>query len=565
MDFTQIETYLEDLWLYNLISHEQFVEDPNMDDFLFDYKGSLVEQVIIQEMTYYILSLGGRANDATRVKEAIESNEDFVTSTDPLVKYFLIGIDLWQEYIYLNNDENERIFEIQKEVKTLYDQIFKLYSNDKSKLKYLVPYYAIIGTLYRKYGFFKNATILEQGFEFSITLDNPLYIVISYFNVRELFEDTYKIEKAIELGFRCIDILKALNAPLYEAFVIFLVASLEYKTGNIPNSINLIEKAKNLYDSPGYRTNGSALNGQIICHNQLGRIYSMIGNMTEAFNNYTEALLLYRTISGRKNPSLLSNLGEFYAYKGDYENSISFQLEALEIRKQRDFSSSNQIPLAESYFILLRLYIYFNNLNEAEKYLNDLAEITKHWHDKIIWTQYKLGTALLLKENKTMHDYVKAQELLNEILNNPIASIELTTTAMIVSIEISLVEYKYFHTKENLDHLQQKIEFLKKFSLENNSPLISIKAMILQGKLEIVNSHLDKAEELFSESLQLAEKQNLHDLTQEIESELKVLNDELIKTRELFYSNFNIRTKIEELELEKYLDEIQTILRLFRK
>ena len=90
------------------------------------------------------------------------------------------------------------------------------------------------------------------------------------------------------------------------------------------------------------------------------------------------------------------------------------------------------------------------------------------------------------------------------------------------------------------------------------------KILILQGKLEIVEGDLEKAEKLFIESLQKAKKQNLMNLIEEIKNELAKLNDELLKAKTIINTNINIKKRIEELELEKYVEDIQEVLGLFR-
>ena len=565
MDFSDIEANYEDLWLYHLISHKEFVEyEDQIPESEIIQNISLQQQVLILEMSYYISTLGGLQERTSFFKDSLENNDEIIKSNDPMIKYFLIGIELWHNYMVSNNPDIEAVQKKEFETKKLYDQIYNQNVGNSNLLKYLFPFYAIFGSIYRKYGFYEQARkLLIQGTLFALKIENPLYICIAYFDIREIFEDTLDNQKAIDYGFLCKNKLQELGYLIHEAFITMDMSWIYYKMGKLDEALNFASDTIELYNnaSPD-KSNPSVMNGLVCCYNQLGKMHTLNGDLDLALTFYNKALDLYRSIKGRMNPSLLSNLGEFYSFKGDYNTSLKFQLEALEIRKERDFSSSNQIPLAESYFSLVKLYIHFHDLEKANIYLTYLKEIHEKWRDKIISTQYKLGLVMILKEKKSMNELSKAQQILNEIIEEPASAIDLTSTALTILIEITLLEYKFFHNKENHDKLNTYIETLRKYN--DKSIYLDSKILILQGKLEIVEGDLEKAEKLFIESLQKAKKQNLMNLIEEIKNELAKLNDELLKAKTIINTNININKRIEELELEKYVEDIQEVLGLFR-
>ncbi len=564
MSFEKIESQYEEIWLYHLISHLEFVDNsfnlPQSDDkSLF----SPFQQVILKEMAYYIYSLAGIVDKAIASKESLETKNEFVISKDPLVTYFILGVNLWHEYMFLNNSNIQKVQEQQRIIKKLFNSIKEQYKDNNKILKYLIPYYAIFGSIYRKYGIYGRAyQLLNDGFTFSLKIGNPLYLVISYFNFREIFEDTLEISKALEIGSICIEKLRNLEAYLYEAYVLYDMGWLSYKVGDLQKSLLFFERAIKLY-SLDSQLNKTSLNGLITCFNQLGRIHCIIGQLDKSLEYYNKALELYRTIQDRKNPSLLANLGEYYNLKGNYNSALEFQLEALDIRNKKDFSGSNQLPLANSYFHLIKLYVHFNEYEKAKTYLNYLKELQEKWLDKEISTQYKIATAILLKEKMSLNDLSKSQKILTEIIKEPSSSIELTTTALVLLIEISLIEYKFFHNDDNREKLRLLIEKLRSYS-EDKFIFLSINVIILKGTLELVEGALEYAEKLFYDALNLAERYNIVNLVEEINEEISRLNDEILTARNIINSNINIKKRIETLEIEKYIEDMQGVLSLFK-
>ena len=107
--------------------------------------------------------------------------------------------------------------------------------------------------------------------------------------------------------------------------------------------------------------------------NNLGSVYSDLGDYNNALTYREEALKILEEIYPKRHPALAvaySNIGSVYAARGDYKTSLSYNLKALDIREERSASDlEDDLDLAKTYNNVGGNYFRLRDYMKAQDYL----------------------------------------------------------------------------------------------------------------------------------------------------------------------------------------------------
>ena len=260
--------------------------------------------------------------------------------------------------------------------------------------------------------------------------------------------------------------------------------------------------------------------------NNLGDVYSLKGDIDIALEFFQRSLLIYDEMGVKEGIALtLSNMGECYTRKGNPENAFECYQRSLLISE--DMGNTRLISVVLSY--LVGLALDNNDFDAANDYLSRLEQIDSGSDSVIINQRFRVSKALLLKKSKRTRDRVKAEEILERVVEEEVSDHSLTTEAMIHLCDLLLIELKATREEEVLDKVKDLTKQLVMIAETQASHHILVETYMLQSKLALIDFEVTEAQRLMTEAKKLADEKGLDRLGKIVQNEIDTLQNEVKK------------------------------------
>jgi len=260
--------------------------------------------------------------------------------------------------------------------------------------------------------------------------------------------------------------------------------------------------------------------------NNLGETFTLKGELDSALDFYQRSFLIYDAMGAKEGIALtLVNMGDIQRRKGNYENALEYYHRSLAISADMGNTRLISAVLGE----LVELSLGSNNSNLAQEYLEQLEQVNVHSESSIINQQFRISTALVLKHSARSRDRVKAEEILEQIVEEEIADHSLTIKAMIHLCDLLLLELKATRADEVLKKVNDLTKHLMSIAVEQASHPLVVETYLLQSKLALIDFEVNKAEKLLAKAKSLADEKGLYGLSQIVDREIQTLQNELQK------------------------------------
>ncbi|MBD3193221.1 MAG: tetratricopeptide repeat protein [Candidatus Heimdallarchaeota archaeon] len=311
------------------------------------------------------------------------------------------------------------------------------------------------------------------------------------------------------------------------AFGFFALGFLYWRKGELDKGLEYqreaLERSKAISEKGSISL--SALN--------LGAIYFDKGEFEEALTFIEEGHAIAEEI---KSPYNLGwsyyLLGRFYQARGDNNLALEFANISLENRRYMN----NILETAHTLFLLITIAIDRSDSELAESYLTQLQQIyEERREDRIIDHTLRIARALILKASTRPRNWIKAMDILEEIINEETTDNILTIIAMINFCELLLNEFQVSGDKSVVKELDFHTDRLLETAKLQESYLLSLEAYNLQilakwlkAQFSMVTVDMQKAKELLISTRQMAEESGMLQLAKKISKR----QDELLKRLE---------------------------------
>jgi len=324
-----------------------------------------------------------------------------------------------------------------------------------------------------------------------------------------------------------------------------------YLAGDISEALNSLAKSKeilkNIENSPFFKP--------VEVYNLLlyAEISSHRGELIEALNYQEKALNLAREYYLSDHVLwILLNTGITYLKLADWGKAISYFNKSLQMAENLQVIYATSRNLAR----LVEANLNKGDLKTAESHLERLRKINTQKSNKIIDQSVRLSEALLLRKSTRTRDLGKAQESLQEISEEPIVQMEITTKAMINLCEMLVLEFKDSKAPEVLTELNPLLTKLVTMAESKQSYWIMAETLLLKAKVATISLNLTEARHSINQAQIIAEKHGLKNLAIKISRE----NDNLIKNLAVFeqmkLENDPIESRLEKINLEEQINDM---------
>ncbi|MBD3189277.1 MAG: tetratricopeptide repeat protein [Candidatus Heimdallarchaeota archaeon] len=288
-------------------------------------------------------------------------------------------------------------------------------------------------------------------------------------------------------------------------------------------------------------------------HCNLGAIYSLQGELELALEHTQKSLKIREKIDDVRNLGYtLRCIGEIYHKMGDYKKALKFFERSLE--KNREIK--DELKISRALYNLIILQIEQNKLEKARNYFEELTKIDEKHSNQIIHQRVRLAEANLLRTSNRAIKKAKAQEIFQEIAEEKIVDHELTIFAMQNLCELLLEELRNTGNEEVLEEVRTYVGRLIKIAKEQNSYSLLSLSYLLEAKLALLEFDIRKAQELLTESQQIADEKGLQKIAIKISNEHDALLNQMKKWQELIDKDASLQERIELARIEESLNRM---------
>jgi tetratricopeptide (TPR) repeat protein len=407
--------------------------------------------------------------------------------------------------MHLTFDKADKIFQTLPE--TTSNEYYKM------KLKYLL----IKGLNYAFYG------ELENGLEYYIErlalskkLGDKHETVISLLGCSGISQSLGDLDKALDYAMKSLEIAeKIANKPLI-ARNFSLISNISRLKGDLDQALDYAMQ------SLAYKEIQSKDKIETLL--RIGEIFRIKGELNKAMKYCEQGLSFSKEIDFKYEIGhCLWRIGQIFWNQGKLENASEYLKRSLKLSEDNEFFSN----ILNSLFHLTRVNVDLKALDQAKMYLQRLKEFTVDSHS--IWVKQlcQVGEAYILKTSNRSRSRIEAENLLNQVIKEPIMYYELTIFALIELCDLLLIELRMTNDVEVLEEIKPVITRLLKISEEQHSYRYIAETKLLQAKLALIQMDIEKAEQLLTLAQQLAEKHGLQLLAQKISHEHDKLLDQL--------------------------------------
>lgn len=286
------------------------------------------------------------------------------------------------------------------------------------------------------------------------------------------------------------------------------------------DALKLEEKAEHIY-------------GIARASNQLGRVCSLQGKLSEAIVYYEKALKAFNAINKKKQIAKISNnIGVLYKKMGKYDSAVEYYLAALKIReglgdeRQIAFSNSNLGALFIEIEEPLSALEYLNKSKEVLEKLDDIYELSD------VYTNIGTANFRMHKDSIALNFYEKAITI-NQELNLEYKNIDIYSN-------IGSIYYKKDSLDKTLDYYQKSLSISK----NTNTTRYNAEIYCNIGNVKFKQGRFKEAIQYYTKALKYAQSSNGRENIVELYNNLSFSYSQLkLLDSALYYKNQYIDVK----------------------
>ncbi|MHA2108870.1 MAG: hypothetical protein ACW99R_14300 [Candidatus Hodarchaeales archaeon] len=344
----------------------------------------------------------------------------------------------------------------------------------------------------------------------------------------------------------------------------------QYSKGDLNKALEFYKRSQALFEE----------GGRIIVHcwNLLdtGNLYHLKGALHSALANFQKAIPLLEKISDDFYfCQTFLHIGRVYRSKDNSSKAVDYYKRCLKELDERNLRFGQETE-GLAYYELISVMLDKKDTNRAKKYFERFSQFfeKKTQNKRFLNQWYKLAEALILKTSIRIKDKARAQQLFQEIIDDPHVKLNLLNyladskkTAM-----LNLCELLIFELKSSSDELTEDNEFfqevkqilsnLASLAKEQHSFPLLVDVTILQAKLTLIEGYPTNAMQFLAQAKISAEKYDLKFLYKRVITEENHLTTQLSVWENLIQENAPLKKRLAQAQVEKYLLEAKRMVSL---
>ncbi|MHA1127125.1 MAG: tetratricopeptide repeat protein [Candidatus Heimdallarchaeota archaeon] len=479
-------------------------------------------------------------------KKSLEILDEVIKATEnekSLLKVNALNNAVYAFCLLGNLPETIRLLQ---EIEKLLEELENIPKIDFEKSKML-----FLATKINFYYFTADPSNLKKYCEELITLakkyKNDFFLFVGWLNIGSYYNLIGDIPKVREVFSKELaTIAEKTESEMLKIFFEFFSTSF-YQPKSLKemyDKIKLMEEQISAYEALGSKVSLGVM------YNNLAVMYSNILDTDKALDYFHKSYNIYQLSFGKTH--YLMNVGDQYFVKRDLETARDYYQQALEY----SLEIKSHYWIGKMYGKLIPILIDFNLLDQANEYLEDFKQIVEVADQVRLTNSYKIASAKVLKASSKMKDWVKAQEIFEDLLTKKITDTQIIAVYF-NSSEILLKELQMTGDDETLEKLKENISVMIDHANKHVQHNLTINLLRFESKLAVIEYDESKTNKLLLEAKTIAENSNLSKLVAEIEEERIALEKQKDFWQTSKQKDEPLTARLEHIEISKTLRDVK--------
>jgi len=392
----------------------------------------------------------------------------------------------------------------------------------------------------------KALELAQEWLVLGENLNEKLDIALIYYQIAYIYIFKSNPTKALNYAMKSLDIQEELQNQTGIATSLYLVGLSYYNKADFDQAMKFVKQSLTI----GEISTSTKLSSIHL----LGAIYKEKGEIGRTLKYYIRAARLAEQ-EGYVEDFLENTMGigATYRMKGNLEKATEHLQNSMELSEKY----KNPYGVSSSLFYLILTSLDKNSLNQAQLYLKQLEELAHQNESRVFNQVHIISKALVLKKHGRIRNRTEAELLLKQITEDEISSPQLYLLALVNLCELFLEELDMTNNPEVLDELNPLIAQLSNIAKDQNAYLWLAEIKLLQAKLALIQMKIKEAEQLITQSQQIAELHGLNLLAIRISVEHDTLLEQLSTWNSLEKKNAPMSERIKLASFNGVIDRMQ--------
>lgn len=392
----------------------------------------------------------------------------------------------------------------------------------------------------------KALELAQEWLALRENLNEKLDIAIIYCHMADILIFKSDPTTALDYAMKSFVIQEELTNQIGIATSLYLIGLSYYNKGDFDQALKSVKQSLTI------REISTSTKLQSI--HLLGAIYREKGELDRTLKYYIRAAKLAEQ-EGYIEDFLenIMGIGATYRMKGNLEKATEYLQNSMELSEKY----KNPYGISSSLFYLILTNLDNNSLNQAQLHLKQLEEFAHQNESRIFNQVHIISKALVLKKRGRIRNHTEAELLLKQITEDEISSPQLYLLALVNLCELFLEELDMTNNSEVLDELIPLIAQLSNIAEDQNAYLWLAEIKLLQAKLALIQMKIKEAEQLITQSQQIAELHGLNLLAIRISVEHDTLLEQLSTWNSLEKTNAPMSERIKLASFKGVIDRMQ--------
>jgi tetratricopeptide (TPR) repeat protein len=293
------------------------------------------------------------------------------------------------------------------------------------------------------------------------------------------------------------------------------------------------------------------------CFFDIGGLYWHRGEVDRALECLQQYLAIGQELDNKLFiANALFAIGLIHWQKGALEQSLAHLEESLSCYEEQGLNIAVGFNLY--WLILVSLDMGFSE--QAQQYLERLQYVNEQEDHKGINQVSRVAQALVMKTSPRIRDKARAQELLQQIIEEEMFHFLNTQIAMINLCELLLDELKAYGEISVFQEAQSLVEKLYSLAQDRHSHSLVVTSLILKAKFAMIEGNLATAAQYLEQARVTAEEKSLGRLATKVSDEISSLQAQYETWQQLIQRNAPFHERLEHAQVTDYLKDVEKLV-----
>ncbi|MFQ5978114.1 MAG: tetratricopeptide repeat protein [Candidatus Heimdallarchaeota archaeon] len=337
-------------------------------------------------------------------------------------------------------------------------------------------------------------------------------------NIGSFHQQKGDSDSALEYAQQGLALFQELGNKKMNAYALWVIGDIYQQKGELDQALAYFQQQRSIVEELGNKWELG------VCSSAIGWLYWHRGDVDRALEYAQQALAIGQEYDNKLFiANALGVIGLIHWQKGAFAQALAHIEEDLRYHEEQ----GNNIQVGWRLYGLIQVSLDMDSPEQAQQYLDRLQHIIEQEDDKSLSQSYRVTQALVLKTSPRIRDKARAQELLQQLIEEEMIYFWNTQLAMINLCELLLDELKAYGEINVLHEAKSLVDKLYSLAQARHSHSLVVNSLILRAKFAMIEGDLTAAVQYLEQARVTAEEKSLGQLAEKVTTEkTNISNDD---------------------------------------